>query len=70
LQEDKRVKEAAVQMEYNVLSMHCVQNFSQCSEMLVEALATDKDTQDIAWHLIKLLRDRGHPHDAQRHSRT
>ena len=53
----------ALKMEYSVLR-DSVQNYSECKEMLVEALKKDEDTRNIAWHLIRLLRDRHHQHDA------
>jgi len=53
----------ALKMEYDVL-YNSVQNYSECNEMLVEAMKKDEDTRSIAWHLIRLLRDRHHEHDA------
>jgi len=61
LQQDARNE--AARMEYNVLH-NSAQSHGECNEMLVESLRMNAETRDIALHLIHLLRDRRHPHDA------
>ena len=52
----------ALKIEYDLLR-NSAQNFKECKEILVEAMKDDA-TRRIAWHLITLLHDRRHEHDA------
>ena len=54
---------ATLQMEYKLLR-NSVEKYSECDEMLVEALEKDEETRNVAWHLIRLLHSRRHEHDA------